>query len=113
MDSEDKDAVVNDDKDRPVVTNPILAHARKWTAESGKTIRIMDKILVDLIHDPFSIDLANALQILSDRLLVVDSIFQGTPSSLCWIQQGSRYHEDDQAQPGGLQNLPDMSLRLL
>jgi len=40
--------------------------ARKRAAESGEAVWIMDKIFVYLVHDPFCIGLADALQILRD-----------------------------------------------
>ena len=61
LDSENEDALLHDHEDDTVVTDSILAHARKRTAESGEAVWIMDKIFVYLIHDPFCISLTDTL----------------------------------------------------
>jgi len=82
LNSENQNALVYDHKDDTIVTNAELAHAGERATESGEALRMADEFRVDLLKKALCIGFANALQILPNGLLVVDTIVQGMPSYL-------------------------------
>lgn len=84
LDAQDQHVGIHDCKDDPVITDAKLAESSEWPGEGGELLRIKSKFRVDLVKDSRRMRLADALEILGDRLFESDVIGQGTFSYPCW-----------------------------